>query len=110
MKTIQITSSLSTNLLPEFQNVQTIEIENKPFAEGAFGEVYVCLKVNGQQISIPQVIKLFKEDKSIRAILDYYPVITKSFSAINPDDIKEDVTNLYDNLINNIDEIIQDYE
>lgn len=54
-------------------------------------------------------LKLFKEDKSIRAILDYYPVVTNSFNAINPDDIKEDVINLYDNLINNIDMIIQDY-
>lgn len=54
-------------------------------------------------------LKLFKEDKSIRAILDYYPAITQNFGAINPDDIKEDVTNLYDNLINNIDDIIQDY-
>ena len=54
-------------------------------------------------------LKLFKEDKSIRAILDYYPIVTNNFSAINPDDIKEDVINLYDNLINNIDEIIQDY-
>lgn len=54
-------------------------------------------------------LKLFKEDKSIRAILDYYPAITQNFSAINPDDIREDVTNLYDNLIDNIDEIIQDY-
>lgn len=54
-------------------------------------------------------LKLFKEDKSIRAILDYYPTVTNSFNAINPDDIKEDVINLYDNLINNIDMIIQDY-
>ena len=54
-------------------------------------------------------LKLFKEDKSIRAILDYYPIVTDSFNAINPDDIKEDVINLYDNLIDNIDEIIQDY-
>ena len=54
-------------------------------------------------------LKLFKEDKSIRAILDYYPIVTNSFNAINPDDIKEDVINLYDNLINNIDEIVQDY-
>ena len=35
-------------------------------------------------------LKLFKEDKSIRAILDYYPIVTNSFNAINPDDIKED--------------------
>ena len=54
-------------------------------------------------------LKLFKEDKSIRAILDYYPVVTNSFNAINPDDIREDVINLYDNLVDNIDEIIQDY-
>lgn len=54
-------------------------------------------------------LKLFKEDKSVRAILDYYPVVTNSFNAINPDDIKEDVVNLYNNLINNIDEIVKDY-
>lgn len=55
-------------------------------------------------------LKLFKDDKSIRAILDYYPVITNSFNAINPDDIKEDVVNLYDNLIDNIDDIIKYYD
>ena len=54
--------------------------------------------------------KLFKEDKSIRAILDYYPIVTNSFNAINPDDIKEDVVNLYDNLIDNIDDIIKYYD
>ena len=54
-------------------------------------------------------LKLFKDDKSIRAILDYYPVVTNSFNAINPDDIKEDVVNLYDNLIDNIDDIIKYY-
>ena len=61
-------------------------------------------------------MKIFREDKSIRAILDYYPIITESFKpnkknipTINPDDIKEDVKSLYDNLIDNIDEIIQDY-
>lgn len=54
-------------------------------------------------------LKLFQTDKSVRAILDYYPIVTNTFSGINPDDIKEDVTNLYDALIDNIDEIIQDY-
>lgn len=62
MKTIQIHSSLSTNILPDFQSVATIEIENKPIAEGAFGEVYICRSVNGKSLSVPQVIKLFKED------------------------------------------------
>ena len=54
-------------------------------------------------------LRLFKEDKSIRAILDYYPIVTNSFNAINPDDVKDDVVNLYDTLIDNIDEIIEDY-
>ena len=67
------------------------------------------LKEKLMKLKSNDFLKLFKEDKSIRAILDYYPIVTNSFNAINPDDIKEDVINLYDNLINNIDEIIQDY-
>ena len=55
-------------------------------------------------------LKLFKEDKSIRAILDYYPVVTKSFNTINPDDIEEDVMNLYDALYYNLDDILKDYD
>ena len=54
-------------------------------------------------------LRLFEEDKAIHAIIDYYPVVTKGFNAINPDDIKDDVVTLYDNLIDNIDIIIQDY-
>nr|DAT87872.1 MAG TPA: hypothetical protein [Caudoviricetes sp.] len=53
--------------------------------------------------------KLFESDKSIKAILDYYPSITGTISGIDPDDIKEDVTNLYDSLINNLDDILKDY-
>lgn len=66
MKTIKIHSSLSTNILLDFQNVTTIEIETKPIAEGAFGEVYICKSVNGKSLSVPQVIKLFKEDNQNR--------------------------------------------
>lgn len=67
------------------------------------------LKEKLMQLKPNDFLKLFKDDKSIRAILDYYPIITKNFSAMNPDDIKEDVTNLYDNLIDNLDEILKDY-
>jgi serine/threonine protein kinase len=64
MKVIQVNSNklLSTNLYPDFSNVKTIEIEDKPIAEGAFGEVYLCISINNQTLPIPQVIKLFKED------------------------------------------------
>lgn len=67
------------------------------------------LKDKLMDLSPNNFLRLFKEDKAIRAILDYYPVITNTFNAIDPDDIKEDVTNLYDALIDNIDEIIEDY-
>lgn len=74
------------------------------------------LKDQLMQLNTNDFMKLFREDKSIRAILDYYPVVTESFKpnkknipTINPDDIKEDVKDLYDNLIDNLDEIMQDY-
>ena len=76
------------------------------------------LKDQLMELNTNDFMKLFREDKSIRAILDYYPVVTESFKptnksknipTINPDDIKEDVKDLYDNLIDNLDEIMQDY-
>lgn len=67
------------------------------------------LKSKMMSLDSNKFLKLFKEDKSVRAILDYYPVATKTITAINPADIKEDVKILYDNLIDNIDEILKDY-
>ena len=54
-------------------------------------------------------LKVFKDDKSIRAILDYYTVITNSFNSFDTDELQDDITSLYDNLINNIDDILKDY-
>ena len=59
-------------------------------------------------------LKLFEEDKSIKAILDYYPIVTSNFDFnsgmyVNRMDYQEDVTNLYDSLINNLDDILKDY-
>ena len=59
-------------------------------------------------------LKLFKSDKAIRSILDYYPVVTQNFTgikknAINPADIREDVEDLYDNLYENLESILKDY-
>ena len=62
-----------------------------------------------QNLKSDEFLKLFQNDKSIKAILDYYP-IGRDNSGINPDDIKEDVSNLYDALVNNIDAILEDYE
>ena len=61
-------------------------------------------------------LRLFKEDKSIRAILDYYPIVTDTFNpkekrkvGVNPEDIEQDVKNLYDALYENIEDILRDY-
>ena len=64
-------------------------------------------------------LELFRSDKSISAVLNYYPVVTgqinfknkrgKNDVGINPKDIKDDVYSLYDNLYDNLDEILSDY-
>ena len=59
-------------------------------------------------------LRLFKEDKSIRAILDYYPIVTSNFDFntgmyVNRMDYQEDVMNLYDALYDNLDDILKDY-
>lgn len=61
------------------------------------------------KLSPNEFLKLFQNDKSIRAILDYYPVITDTLSSINPKAIRKDVKVLYDKLIDNIDDIIKNY-
>jgi len=54
-----------------------------------------------------QFYKLFTNEKSIKAITEYYRERIKG--VVNPDDIKQDVYNLYDTLYENIDEILKDY-
>jgi serine/threonine protein kinase len=61
MRQIQISSFTSTELYPEFRKIINVDIDDKPFAEGGFGEIYHCLAVNGNKIGTPQVIKIFKE-------------------------------------------------
>ena len=63
MKTIQIVQFLSTGIRKEFNTINTIEIQDNPFAEGGFGIVYHCISVNGNKPSIPQVIKIYKESQ-----------------------------------------------
>jgi serine/threonine protein kinase len=59
--TVNISRFKSSLLNPEFDSVQTIEIETLPFAEGGFGRLHHCLKINGQAPRVPQVIKIFVE-------------------------------------------------
>lgn len=69
------------------------------------------LKNELSKLDSDKFLKVFREEKSIQAILDYYPNISISPNSygINPEDIKEDVNNLYNALVDNLDEILKDY-
>lgn len=60
-------------------------------------------------------LKLFNEDKAIKAIVDYYPFVStrrtkKKKIKVNPMDYKDDVISLYDALYDNLDEILKGYK
>lgn len=59
MKKIQINSGLSSGLRSDFNLINTIEIEDRPFAVGGFGEVYHCTSINENAPFTKQVVKLF---------------------------------------------------
>lgn len=64
MKTVQLNSNLykTTNLNNEFDNINHIVIDDKPFASGGFGEVYLCKSANGKTLKSIQVIKILLDD------------------------------------------------
>lgn len=54
-----------------------------------------------------QFYKLFQNEKAIKSITEYYLLTTgTNYQKIDPSVFKDDVANLYDNLIENIDDII----
>lgn len=59
MKKILINSGLTSGLRSDFNLINFIEIEDKPFAVGGFGEVYHCISINGTAPFTKQVVKLF---------------------------------------------------
>jgi serine/threonine protein kinase len=64
MKTIQIIKSKSSNLNPLFSAIATIDVEDTPFDSGAYGEVYISKRINGNILSFQQVLKVFIDDGS----------------------------------------------
>src|SRR4051812_2140797 len=70
MKQIQVINFLSSNLSSDFCQINSIEIDDKPFNEGAFGEVYFCISINNKRVTIPQIVKIFKNNSSGSADLN----------------------------------------
>lgn len=71
MQTITVSTFYSTGLHSDFASISTIEIEDKPFASGGFGDVYFCSSINGKVLKIPQVVKVFKNVTSGNAEKSY---------------------------------------
>jgi len=61
MKQIQVNNYFNTGISSTYNSIVSIEIENKPFGGGNFGDVYNCISINRNPIDIPQVIKIYKE-------------------------------------------------
>lgn len=76
MRNIRIKEGLTTDFLSEFKKTNSIQIQDKPFAGGGFGDIYNCISVNNDSVSIPQVIKIFKDDEK-GGIVHSYNTIKK---------------------------------
>ena len=62
MKTIKILQCQSTGFDHEFSSISSVQIDLNPFAEGGFGRIYHCNKINNVKPTNPQVIKIFKDN------------------------------------------------
>ena len=62
MRTINVSAVSASGFDPDFDDVKTIELDDKPFAEGGFGRIYNCRSINGKPFNNPQVIKVFKDN------------------------------------------------
>ena len=90
------------------QNYNDI-LTNIGYYTGYDNEKLKLLESKLNQLSPQQFYKLFQNEKAIKSIVDYYPISTGGVGGFNPNDIKDDVETLYDNLINNIDSILDEY-
>ncbi|WP_420125033.1 TIR domain-containing protein [Longimicrobium sp.] len=62
MLRITAISSLSSGFLPEYGNVQTLELREAGFDGGAFGDVYDLVAVNGAPPTSPQIVKVLRDN------------------------------------------------
>ena len=125
-------NKLSRDELKRFKKLVEVTGRNQQYMNTVFKENYFEMltdlayyygydnkKLNEMKKKIMKLkpndfLRLFKEDKSIRAILDYYPIVTSNFDFnsgmyVNRMDYQEDVINLYDALYDNLDDILKDY-
>jgi serine/threonine protein kinase len=59
MAVVRVVEFLSSNLVDQFGATSSIEIDDKGFESGGFGEVFHCRALNGQPLVIRQAAKIF---------------------------------------------------
>jgi serine/threonine protein kinase len=62
MKVLSVQKAKSSLLHSAFDNIETFELDDKPFDSGAFGAVYFCHSANGKPLPVPQVVKILIDD------------------------------------------------
>ena len=62
MKSLKITNYKTSGLHPDFRNPNFLNIEDKPFDSGAFGEVYLCNRIDGKPLHQKIVVKILLDD------------------------------------------------
>lgn len=92
-----------------FQDNMDEMIATLAYRTGIDKEKADLLKEKFSQLTPENFYKLFQNEKSIKSIIEQYDIVTGRIGKVDPDIIKEDANDLYDNLINNIDDIIKDY-
>lgn len=78
------------------------------YTAGYDPEKLELLKEKLKDLDPTQMYELYRNEKSIKSVSDYYYVL--SDGKIDPEQFTQDVTNLYDNLLESIDTILQDYK
>jgi serine/threonine protein kinase len=64
LQTLRVQKAKSSLLHPAFDNIQTFELDDKPFGSGAYGAVFFCHSANGKPLPTPQVVKILIDDGS----------------------------------------------
>ena len=78
------------------------------YTAGYDSEKLELLKEKLKDLEPSQMYDLYRNEKSIKSVSDYYYVL--SDGKIDPEQFTQDVTNLYDNLLESIDNILIDYK
>lgn len=92
----------------QFKNSYLDMLVDLGYHYGYDSEKLEALKEKVSKLDNDKFVELFNRESSIKAIVEYYPTIKKK-SQQDYDSLKEDVSLLYDNILENIDDILKEY-